>query len=42
VFWLPRGFEPVTMHNPGMRERGEYCTFLAKKSRNFQCPGRVR
>jgi arabinofuranosyltransferase len=41
AFWLARGFEPVTMHIPGMRERGEYYTFLAKKARNFQCPGRV-
>jgi len=41
-FWLARGFEPITMHIPGMREHGEYYTFLAKKTRNFQCPGRVR
>jgi hypothetical protein len=40
-FWLARGFEPVTMHIPGMREKGEHYTFLAKKARNFQCPGRV-
>jgi arabinofuranosyltransferase len=40
-FWLARGFEPVTMHIPGLREQGEYYTFLAKKSRDFQCPGRV-
>jgi hypothetical protein len=40
-FWLARGFEPVTMHIPGMREQGEYYTFLAKRSRAFQCPGRV-
>ena len=40
-FWLARGFEEVTMHIPGMREQGEYYTFLAKKSRAFQCPGRV-
>lgn len=40
-FWLARGFEPVTMHIPGMRQQGEYYTFLAKKARNFQCPGRV-
>jgi len=41
AFWLARGFEPVTMHIPGLRERGEYYTFLARKSRDFQCPGRV-
>jgi hypothetical protein len=40
-YWLARGFEHVTMHVPGMRERGEYYTFLAKQSRAFQCPGRV-
>jgi arabinofuranosyltransferase len=42
AFWLAYGFEPVTMHIPGLRERGEYYTFLAKKSRSFQCPGRVQ
>jgi hypothetical protein len=41
-FWLARGFEEVTMHVPGLREQGEYYTFLAKKDRNFQCPGRVK
>jgi arabinofuranosyltransferase len=40
-FWLARGYELVTMHIPGLRERGEYYTFLARKERNFQCPGRV-
>jgi hypothetical protein len=40
--WLARGFVPVTMHIPGMREQGEYYTFLARQSRDFQCPGRVR
>jgi hypothetical protein len=41
-FWLARGFEPVTMHIPGLRQQGEYYTFLARKTRDFQCPGRVR
>ena len=41
-FWLARGFEQVTMHVPGMREQGEYYTFLAKRARAFACPGRVR
>jgi hypothetical protein len=41
AFWLARGFEPVTMHIPGMRERGEYYTFLARADRMFHCPGRV-
>ena len=40
-YWRSQGFEPVTIHVPGMKERGEYYTFLAKKSRNFQCPSRV-
>ena len=40
-FWLARGFEEVTMHVPGLRMQGEYYTFLARKARNFQCPGRV-
>jgi hypothetical protein len=41
-FWLARGYEPLTMHIPGMREHGEYYTFLARKARNFQCPGLLR
>lgn len=40
-YWQARGYEPVTMHIPGMTQQGEYYTFLAKKTRNFQCPGRV-
>ena len=40
-FWLGKGYEQVTMHIPRMREQGEYYTFLAKKARGFQCPGRV-
>jgi len=40
-FWLSRGYELVTMRIPGMRQSGEYYTFLAKKARKFQCPGRV-
>jgi hypothetical protein len=41
AFWQARGFELVTMHIPELRERGEYYTFLAKKSRDFQCQGRI-
>lgn len=41
AFWLRRGFEQVTLHIPGLRERGEYYTFLAKTERQFQCAGRV-
>jgi hypothetical protein len=40
-FWLARGFEHVTLHVTGLREQGEYYTFLAKKARDFQCPNRV-
>ena len=40
--WLAKGYELVTMHIPGMKQSGEYYTFLAKKSREFQCPGRVK
>jgi arabinofuranosyltransferase len=40
-FWTARGYELVTMQIPGLRQSGPYYTFLAKKSRNFQCPGRV-
>jgi hypothetical protein len=47
-FWTSRGYEQVTMHIPGMKQVGrdmkpigEFYTFLAKKARNFQCPGRV-
>jgi hypothetical protein len=47
-FWLARGYEEVTMRIPGMQQRDKrsapppaYYTFLAKKSRAFQCPGRV-
>jgi arabinofuranosyltransferase len=41
-FWMARGFEPVTMFIPDLAERGQFYTFLAKKARHFQCPGRVR
>ena len=40
-FWLARGYEELTLHVPAMRQQGEYYTFLAKKARNFQCPGLV-
>ena len=41
-YWLARGFELVTMHVPGLLERGEYYTFLVKKGRHFTCPGLIR
>lgn len=40
--WLAKGYELVTMHIPGLRQSGEYYTFLAKKARHFECPGRVK
>jgi hypothetical protein len=40
--WLAKGYEVVTMHIPGMRQSGQYYTFLAKKWREFECPGRVK
>ncbi len=40
-FWQARGYELVTMRIPGMLQSGEYYTFLAKKARKFECPGRV-
>jgi len=40
--WLARGFEPVTMYIPELRVQGQYYTFLVRKARGFQCPGRVR
>lgn len=39
--WLSRGYELVTLHVPAMRQSGTYYSFLAKKTRGFQCPGRV-
>jgi hypothetical protein len=41
-FWRARGFEPVTMHIPALRLSGQYYTFLARQSRHFDCPGRVK
>ena len=41
-FWLARGYEEVTLHVPELEQDGaQYYTFLAKKARDFQCPGRV-
>jgi len=40
-FWLQRGFEEVTLRIPGLVEQGEYYTFLANKTRRFECPGRI-
>ena len=32
-----RGYEPCTLHVAGMKEQGEYYTFLKKKERDFPC-----
>lgn len=42
TYWRRKGFELVTMKIEGLEQRGEYYTFLVKKTRNFRCPGRVR
>jgi len=38
-FWEARGYERVVLHVPGLLERGEYYTFLARKDRRLECPG---
>ncbi|HEY4055864.1 MAG TPA: hypothetical protein VGM39_04620 [Kofleriaceae bacterium] len=38
-YWLAHGYEQVSMKIPGMKQQGDLYTFLAKKSRQFQCPG---
>ncbi|MBT8494156.1 MAG: hypothetical protein KJO07_13960 [Deltaproteobacteria bacterium] len=40
-FWYRRGFGLVTLHIPGLRQQGEYYTFLARKDRKFECPGQI-
>ncbi len=40
-FWRARGYEQATMFVPGMKQQGQYYTFLVKKTRKFECPGRV-
>ena len=40
--WLRKGYEKVTLEIPGLREKGTYYTFFARKERAFTCPGRVR
>ena len=41
-YWEQRGFERLVLHVPGLRERGEYLTFLARKDRALACPGLTR
>jgi hypothetical protein len=39
AYWERRGFEKLVLHVPGLRERGEYLTFLAREDRALACPG---
>ncbi len=45
-FWQRNGYEQVTLHVPGLKERGEYYTFFVAKERvaSFRetCPGIVK
>lgn len=41
-FWQANGFEKVVLHVPGLVERGEYLTFLARRDRALTCPGLAR
>jgi len=41
-FWQAHGFERVVLHVPGLQERGEYLTFLARTDRALACPGLSR
>ncbi len=38
-YWERQGFEKLVLHVPGLRERGEYLTFLARRDRALDCPG---
>jgi hypothetical protein len=42
--WRRYGYLPVTLYIPGMRERGEYYSFLMEETRagSFECKGRVK
>ena len=39
--WEARGYTQVSMKIPGLRQQGDLYTFLAKRARDFQCPGLV-
>ncbi len=45
-FWKRKGYEQVTLHIPGLRERGEYYTFFVAGPRapsfRERCPGVVK
>jgi hypothetical protein len=40
--WARRGYQPVTLYIPGLREKGEYYSFLVRRDRAFTCAGQVR
>jgi hypothetical protein len=44
-FWRNKGYEQVTLHIPGLLERGEYYTFFVAgdRAQSFRdtCPGLV-
>lgn len=40
-WWERRGYRRVTLHIPGLRERGEYYSFLAREGKPFSCPGLI-
>ena len=41
AYFGAHGYEACTIHVPGLRESGEYYTFLKKKERDFPCLGRA-
>jgi hypothetical protein len=38
AFWKRHGYETVTLHIPGLRQQGEYYSFMARADRAFSCP----
>jgi hypothetical protein len=42
AFWKSRGYELVTLEIPALKQQGTFYTFLKRKDRKFECPGRVR
>ncbi len=39
--WRRHGYDPVPLHVPGLREKGEYYSFLVARERGFTCAGVV-
>ena len=39
--WIRRGYQPVTLHIPGLVQKGEYYTFLVRRDRHFECAGKL-